>query len=163
MPRSCALLRCTARPPRSCRPRRSCSRRSRTRSVSRAARSATCTSPGRTDVRPVLMHGYPLDERMWERQLELLREHDPLAPRLYGRGPSVDAWAQQILAEVDGDLVAVGASMGGYVAFSMARQAPERVRGILLAASRALPDTPERRAARDASIEQLRAEGPPPN
>jgi pimeloyl-ACP methyl ester carboxylesterase len=114
-------------------------------------------------MRPVLLHGYPLDERMWEPQLEVLRAYDPYAPRLYGRGSSVDEWARQILGEVDGDVVPVGASMGGYVALSMARQAPERVRAIVLAASRAAADSPERRRERDATIATLRADGVPAN
>jgi pimeloyl-ACP methyl ester carboxylesterase len=112
-------------------------------------------------MRPVLLHAYPLDERMWEPQLEVLRAYEPHAPRLYGRGSSVDEWALQILDEVDGDVVPVGASMGGYVALSMARQAPERVRAIVLAGSRAAADTPERRRARDETIARLRAEGVP--
>ena len=57
----------------------------------------------------------------------------------------------------------VGASMGGYVALAMARQAPERVRAIVLAASRAAADTPERRRERDETIARLRADGVPAN
>ena len=103
----------------------------------------------------MLLHPWPQDERVWERQLEVLP--DALTPRLYGRGASIDEWASQILAEVGGELVLVGASMGGYVALSMTRQAPERVRGIALVGSRADDDTAERRAFRDELIEKLRS------
>jgi pimeloyl-ACP methyl ester carboxylesterase len=114
-------------------------------------------------MRVVLLHAWPLDERMWERQMAALTDagHEAVTPRLYGRGPSVDGWAAQLLAELDGQFVGVGASMGGYLALSLARRAPERVLGIVLAGSRAGPDTDERRRARDEQIARLRSEGVP--
>jgi pimeloyl-ACP methyl ester carboxylesterase len=111
----------------------------------------------------VLLHAFPLDERMWEPQLPVLAIHDVTAPNLYDLGgSSVDGWAEKILDEVEGDLVPVGASMGGYVALAMARRAPERIRGLLLAGSRPDADSPERRAGRAGTIsliEEAGAEG----
>jgi pimeloyl-ACP methyl ester carboxylesterase len=114
-------------------------------------------------VNVVLLHGWPLDERMWEPQVAALQEagHDPVAPRLYGRGPSIDAWAAQLLSEVDGPFVAVGLSMGGYCALALARRASERVPGIVLVSSRAGADSEERRRIRDEQIATLRADGVP--
>ena len=109
----------------------------------------------------VLLHAFPLDESMWEAQLEALEGQVVFAPRLYGRGPVLDEWAAAILREVEGPLTLVGASLGGYVALAMARRAPERVRGLLLVGSRAGPDSPERRAYRDALIDELREHGVP--
>ena len=113
----------------------------------------------------VLLHAWPLDERMWEPQLPGLRRagFDPVTPRLYRRGASIEAWAAELLAEVGGPFVVVGASMGGYTALALARRAPERVVGIVLAGSRADADSPERRASRDEQIAILRAEGVPPD
>lgn len=108
----------------------------------------------------LLLHAFPLDERMWEPQHPALREHRVLAPRLYGRGQTMNAWADSIAGEVDGDFAVVGASMGGYCALALARRAPERVRALLLAGSRPDPDSPERRAARADTIELIRHEGP---
>jgi pimeloyl-ACP methyl ester carboxylesterase len=111
-------------------------------------------------MRVVLIHAFPLDERMWEPQLDVLAEHDVFAPKLYDLGGnSVDAWAERILGDFEGELALVGASMGGYVALAMARRAPERVRGLLLAASRATPDPPDRRALRNEMIRVVREEG----
>ena len=107
----------------------------------------------------VLLHGLPLDERMWEPQRQALAGYDVVAPRLYGRGDSIDAWGDSLLREVDGPLALVGASMGGYCALAMARLAPERVRGLVLAGSRAGADSPERRETRDAIARTLREEG----
>jgi pimeloyl-ACP methyl ester carboxylesterase len=110
----------------------------------------------------VLLHAFPLDERMWEPQLSALAGHEVVAPNLYDLGGnSMDGWAQRILGEVEGDLVAVGASMGGYVALAMARLAPDRIRSLLLAGARPDADSPERRAGRAASIELIESEGPP--
>ena len=112
----------------------------------------------------LLLHVWPLDERMWEPQVTALRAEgfDPVAPKLYGRGPSIDGWAAQVLSEVEDPFVAVGASMGGYAALALARRASERVPGIVLAGSRAAADTPGRRLLRDEQIAALRSEGVPP-
>jgi len=106
----------------------------------------------------VLLHAFPLDERMWAPQLDVVP--DALTPRLYGRGATMDAWASSIADEVDGELVLVGASMGGYCALALARRAPERVRALLLVGSRPDPDSDVRRAARAKTIELIRNGGP---
>ena len=108
----------------------------------------------------VLLHAFPLDERMWEPQRDALAGHDVYAPSLYELGGnSVEHWATAVLDVVDDDIAAVGASVGGYVALAMARSDPARVRGLLLAGSRVGADSPERRAARDEGIRTLREEG----
>ncbi len=107
----------------------------------------------------VCLHAFPLDESMWEGQRRVLDRLDVAMPRLYDRGSSIDGWAGQLLEEIDDELVVVGASMGGYCAYAMARRAPERVRGILAVGARTGPDSPERREQRDAMIAALRDEG----
>jgi pimeloyl-ACP methyl ester carboxylesterase len=111
----------------------------------------------------ILLHGWPVSERMWVPQVTALRKNgfEPIVPHLYGRGPSIDGWASQLLRDYDGTLVAVGASMGGYCALALARRAPERVVGMVLVASRAGADTFDRRRQRDDQIAALRARGMP--
>jgi 3-oxoadipate enol-lactonase len=104
----------------------------------------------------VFLHALPLDERMWSGQVE---RFGGVAPRLYGRGPALDGWAASILEQVEGELVLVGASMGGYCALAIARREPERVRGLVLSGSRADADSPERFAARADTLELIRREG----
>jgi pimeloyl-ACP methyl ester carboxylesterase len=115
-------------------------------------------------VNVVLLHGWPVSERVWTSQVSALRDagHDPIAPHLYGRGPSIDDWAAQLLRELDGSFVAVGASMGGYCALSLARRAPERVVGMVLVGSRADADTFDRRRFRQEVIAELRTGYLPP-
>jgi len=110
-------------------------------------------------VNVLLLHAFPLNERMWEPQLAALRGHDVHAPRLYSPGNSTDAWAETILDRMDGPFLACGASMGGYCALALARLAPERVAGLVLAGARIDSDPPDRREGRAATIELIRLGG----
>jgi pimeloyl-ACP methyl ester carboxylesterase len=107
----------------------------------------------------LLLHGWPVSERVWTSQVTALRSvgHEPITPHLYGRGSSIDDWAAQLLREYDGQVVAVGASMGGYCALALARRAPERIVGMVLVGSRADADSFERRRERQDTIAELRA------
>ena len=107
----------------------------------------------------LLLHGWPVSERVWVPQVSALRDagYEPLVPHLYGRGPSIDDWAAQLLRENDDSFVAVGASMGGYCALALARRAPERIPGMVLVGSRADADTFERRRFRQQMITDLRS------
>ena len=108
----------------------------------------------------LLLHAFPLDERMWEPQREVLRGHEVVAPRLYGRGPTMAAWADSVAGETSGELTVVGASMGGYCALALARRAPARVRGVMLLGARPDADSDERRAGRADTIALISDEGP---
>jgi pimeloyl-ACP methyl ester carboxylesterase len=110
-------------------------------------------------VNVLLLHALPLDDRMWEPQRDALRDHDVSTPLLYGRGKTMNDWAESVAREIDGELAVVGASMGGYCALALAKRVPERVRGLLLVGARPDPDSPERRAGRADTIELIRREG----
>jgi thiosulfate/3-mercaptopyruvate sulfurtransferase len=114
-------------------------------------------------MRVVLLHALPLDPRMWDPQRDVLDGYDVVAPTLYDLpGRTMDKWADALLRSVEGELVLVGTSMGGYLALAAAARAPERVAGIVLAGSRTDAEPEERRAARAeqlAAIERDGAEG----
>jgi pimeloyl-ACP methyl ester carboxylesterase len=110
-------------------------------------------------VKVLLLHAFPLDKSMWKPQLATLAGHEVTSPRLYGRGRTMDEWADSIAGETEGDLAVVGASMGGYCALALARRAPERVRGLLLVGARPDADTAERRAGRADTIKLIHDEG----
>jgi pimeloyl-ACP methyl ester carboxylesterase len=110
-------------------------------------------------VKVLLLHAFPLDKQMWEPQRAALAGHEVIAPRLYGRGRTMDEWADSIAGETQGAFAVVGASMGGYCALALARRAPERVRGLLLVGARPDADTEERRAGRADTIELIHNEG----
>ena len=81
------------------------------------------------------------------------------APRLYGLGRTMDDWAEAVLEANPGPLVVVGASMGGYCAMAIARLAPERIAGLVLAGSRPDADSPSRRERRAETIALARERG----
>lgn len=101
-------------------------------------------------MKTLLLHAFPLDERMWD-------GYEGVAPRLYGRGGSIDGWAQELAAEHDGPLAVVGASMGGYCAQRLLAHAD--VRALVLVGSRADADAPERLEARNQTIALLQEQG----
>jgi 3-oxoadipate enol-lactonase len=111
-------------------------------------------------VKVLLLHAFPLDERMWAPQHAALEGHEIVALRLYGRGSTMDAWSESVGGEIDGELAVVGVSMGGYCALALARHQPERIRGVMLIGSRPDPDSEERRAGRADTIELIRNVGP---
>jgi pimeloyl-ACP methyl ester carboxylesterase len=110
-------------------------------------------------VNVLLLHAFPLDKSMWKPQRAALAGHEVIAPRLYGRGQTMDEWADSLAGETHGDLAVVGASMGGYCALALARRAPERVRGLLLVGSRPDADSEERRAGRQDTMDLIHNEG----
>jgi pimeloyl-ACP methyl ester carboxylesterase len=97
---------------------------------------------------------------MWDAQREVLAGREVLTPDLARLGASMSEWARGVLQLGHGPFVAVGASMGGYCALEIARQAPERLRGLALVGARADADSPERREGRAATIELIRSRGP---
>ena len=120
----------------------------------------------------LLVHAFPVDGRMWERQVAALSgDTQVLAPSLPGFGGSdpagevmtMDAAADFLVAELDRagvDRAAVcGLSMGGYVAFSLLRRHPERVAGFVLANTKAEPDDEAGKEKRRAVAEKARNEG----
>lgn len=78
--------------------------------------------------------------------------------------PSIPGMAREAARLLDGlgvrESAAVGGlSMGGYVAFEFLRQYPEQVRALALLSTRAAADTPEGRAKRLKTVEEIRAKG----
>jgi pimeloyl-ACP methyl ester carboxylesterase len=66
----------------------------------------------------------------------------------------------QLMSHLDVDTAVIGGvSMGGYVAMAVAKAAPRRLDGLVLADTRATADTDEGRAGRDAMIAKVRADG----
>ena len=122
----------------------------------------------------VLVHGFPLDGRMWREQVAALSDiRQVIAPDLPGHGEnpsgsplgSMDALAESLGALLDGQgLGAVdlaGFSMGGYVALAFCARFPDRVRSMALIDSRTAPDSDAGRAGRDqlaAAIDERGAE-----
>src|SRR5471030_2664057 len=93
----------------------------------------------------------------------------PVAPALWRFGPvtvanhirddNMGAIARRILAEAPPRFALVGHSMGGYIAFEIMRQAPERVAKLALINTQARPDSPEAIERRRGMISRIEAGG----
>lgn len=101
----------------------------------------------------VFLHGFPLDHQMWENQVEALQaNYRVITPDLRGMGQSEPASDVTSMEQLAGDVLSLldelkvekailaGFSMGGYVAFSLLRQAPNRFKALVLANTRADAD-----------------------
>lgn len=109
-------------------------------------------------MRVVFLHAFPFDPRMWERELALVPGAE--APSLYELGgETMDEWAEALLARYEGELVLVGASMGGYLAYHAARLEPARIGGVLTEGARAQADAPGGRRRRDELIRLVEEQG----
>jgi pimeloyl-ACP methyl ester carboxylesterase len=111
----------------------------------------------------LLLHGFPLDARMWNAQVSALEQagYDFLAPNLPGREPDNDLanWAARVLQLLPGEFIPVGCSMGGYLIFELWRQASARISAAVFIDTRAGADTPEVREGRDETIRILGEDG----
>jgi 3-oxoadipate enol-lactonase len=119
---------------------------------------------GAGDQAVVFVHGFPFQASMWEPQIPVAVQagRRVVAPDLPGFGRSavpaersaysIDRYADLVAALVGelglGRVVLVGLSMGGYIALAVARRHPEVLAGLVLADTRADPDTPEGRQTR---------------
>ncbi len=136
----------------------------------------------------VLLHGFPLDGRMWADVAEILSQQwRVIIPDLrgFGQSPWPDdqppqsaeeiigdkvSWTVAALAadvegllaalKIDGPIVLAGLSMGGYIALQFALRYPTKLRGLILADTRAAADSADARAGRRKMAERVLAEGP---
>jgi pimeloyl-ACP methyl ester carboxylesterase len=76
-------------------------------------------------------------------QVRALEQRFPCHIADHGVADSLEAVAAEILAKAPQRFALVGLSMGGYVAYEIIRQAPERVLALALLDTRAEPDTEE--------------------
>ncbi|MGQ0841265.1 alpha/beta fold hydrolase [Actinokineospora sp.] len=123
----------------------------------------------------ILLHGFPLDSRMWDGARTGLVDHVRLITpdqRGFGRtplgddAPSLETVARDVVGLLDElgleRVLLGGCSMGGYVAMALLRAAPERVSGLLLIDTKAVADTDEARANRHAVAERAERDGVAP-
>jgi len=101
----------------------------------------------------ILLPGLASDHVMWQAQLAVLPSRwQAHVTDVHARCDTIEAMARTLLDDHPGELVLCGASMGGIVAMEVARQAPQRIRGLALLGTTARPETDEVRALREAAI-----------
>ncbi|HEX2503112.1 MAG TPA: alpha/beta fold hydrolase [Miltoncostaeaceae bacterium] len=119
----------------------------------------------------VLLHAFPLDASLWTAVAPLLAaEREIVAPEFPGLGAapaveaaSVDSFADGVAARIaamrGGRAAVCGLSLGGYAALALAARHPQRVAALVLADTRAEPDTAEAAEGRHRAAAQVRDGG----
>lgn len=92
----------------------------------------------------LLIPGFMLDSDLWRDVRDSLERIGPVLDVDTTRDPTIDSIAERALAGTRGPIMPVGFSMGGYVAREIARRGSGRVRGLVLLATSARGDTPEK-------------------
>lgn len=91
----------------------------------------------------LLIPGFMADATLWDAMTADLASFGPLIATDLSRGEDIETMAGALLGDAPETFVAVGFSMGGYVARELARIAPERVKALILIATSARGDTEE--------------------
>ena len=100
----------------------------------------------------VLVPGLACTAEMFAPQVAALSPHRPVSIASTREGDSIARMAAAILRDAPPRFALGGISMGGYIAFEIERQAPERVERLALLDTTARPDAPEQTAQRQALI-----------
>ena len=96
----------------------------------------------------VLVPGLTCTAELFSPQIAALRAHVGVSVADHSKHDSVAAIAAAILAAAPRRFALCGLSMGGYIAFEMLRQAPERIERVALLDTAAGPDSAAQRARR---------------
>jgi len=120
----------------------------------------------------VLLHAFPLDQRMWDEQVAAFAARHRVVTfdwRGFGRSTlgetasTMEVFADDVAGLLDAleieRAVICGLSMGGYAAFAFYRKYAERVAALILADTRPGPDTDEGKRGRYEMAELARCSG----
>jgi 3-oxoadipate enol-lactonase len=123
----------------------------------------------------ILLHPFPTNHRFWDDcALYLESRYQLITPDLRAHGESspgegaatMDKHAQDLLLLCNqlgfNKAFFAGVSIGGYVLFEFWRRSRERVAALVLSNTRAGADSPEQRANREKTIQDVQQRGPTP-
>jgi pimeloyl-ACP methyl ester carboxylesterase len=105
----------------------------------------------------VLIPGLLCTPRLYAEQIPALWRFGAVLVADHTRDDSMSGIARRILAQAPPKFALVGLSMGGYIAFEVQRQAPDRVAKLALLDTTARPDAPEQTEQRKRQIEMARS------
>ena len=105
----------------------------------------------------VLVPGHLCDARLWDHQSRHLCDLADIHIAETGKDDSMAGMAARLLEHAPDRFALAGLSMGGMICMEVMRQAPERVERLALLDTNAMPDMPERAAARRDMLEQARS------
>lgn len=104
----------------------------------------------------VFIPGLLNDKKLWQYQTDALSQYAEIIVADLSQDDNLPAMAARILNQAPAKFALVGLSMGGYVAFEVMRQAPERVTKLALFDTSARPDSATSAKHRQATIHSLK-------
>jgi len=120
----------------------------------------------------ILIHGFPFNRRMWDKQVEVLKEkYRVIAYDVRGHGNSdagtgdfsIELFAHDLISLMDSlkieKAIICGLSMGGYIALNAIENYPERINALILCDTTCKSDTSEGIEKRMKAIESIRERG----
>ena len=120
----------------------------------------------------IFLHGYPFDKTMWQGQLDFLKSsYRVISCDIRGFGESrdeetslsIDMLADDLIAFMDElnieKAIVCGLSMGGYIALNAQKRFPGRFEALILCDTQCIADTPEVKAKRYTTIDEIEAKG----
>jgi pimeloyl-ACP methyl ester carboxylesterase len=107
----------------------------------------------------VLVPGLLCTSALWAPQIAALTDIADCTVADHTRHDTMEGIARSILAAAPQRFALAGLSMGGYIAYEIVRQAPERVERLALLDTGSRADTPERTAARRDLLATAEREG----
>jgi pimeloyl-ACP methyl ester carboxylesterase len=105
----------------------------------------------------LLVPGLVSSPRIFAPVIPAMWRFGPVTVANHIRDDNMGAIARRILAEAPPRFALAGHSMGGYIAFEIMRQAPERVAKLALLNTSARPDTPETSTLRRGQMARAQA------
>jgi 3-oxoadipate enol-lactonase len=122
----------------------------------------------------LFLHAFPLNLTQWDEQAQALEaSHRVVRFDARGFGGTSPGDGLLTMERIADDAAALldhleipsatvcGLSMGGYAAFAFVRRHPSRLKALVLADTRATPDSEEGRRTRAEQADRVRKEGPP--
>jgi pimeloyl-ACP methyl ester carboxylesterase len=105
----------------------------------------------------VLVPGLLSSPRLYAEQIPGLWRVGPVTVAVHTRDDSIAGIARRILSSAPARFALAGLSMGGYICFEILRQAPQRIKKLVLLDTSALPDAAQQSEQRRSQIEMARA------
>ncbi len=121
----------------------------------------------------ILIHAFPTDQRLWKPQQDELKKYFRIITldlrgfgendKTNGEAVTMTDYANEVKAVMSelhiNKTVIGGESMGGYIALSFLQQYPESVEALILSDTQSIADSPETKAKREASAQDVMQNG----
>lgn len=104
----------------------------------------------------LLIPGLNCSARLFQHHIPMLWKYGPVHLCDHTADENIPDLAQRILQEAPPRFIVMGFSLGGFAAFELWRQAPDRIAGLVLMSTSARPDTEKEREIRESRLKVAR-------